>query len=231
MGQRARWTQKLIKDGLSGKWLLFPALLGLVFIMVAAMNAVGFTEEYLLGPGDVLQIGVWGHEDLAAVVEVRPDGKISFPLVGDIAAEGLPPTTLKSNLTQALSEYVKDPLVTVIVKEVRPLRVTVLGQVEHPGQYPLKTGSRLLDALAAAGGPKERAALQSVRIYPGGKVSDPARLKLGKEGLLFEGDVRENPEIDAGDIVFVPETKAWDWAKIITYLTGLKLLKDLIVTP
>ncbi|MGE5577642.1 MAG: polysaccharide biosynthesis/export family protein, partial [Syntrophothermus sp.] len=196
---------------------------------IAGVHSIGHAGEYLLGPGDVLQIGVWGHENLTAVVEVRPDGKISFPLVEDLPAEGLSPSTLKTDLTQALAQYVKDPQVTVIVKEFRPMRVTVLGQVARPGQYPLKNGSRLLDALAAAGGPKERAALQSVRIYRGGEVSSPARLKLGREGLLFEGDIEENPEVAGDDIVFIPETRAWDWAKIITYLTGIKLLRDLLM--
>ncbi len=225
MDQVTGLGQKLVKKKITGKWLLFFTFLWLF----AGTCGTGYTEEYLLGPGDLLQIGVWGHEDLAAIVEVRPDGKISFPLVGDLIAEGLSPTALKSNLSQALAQYVKDPQVTVIVKEFRPLRVSVLGRVERPGQYPLKNGSRLMDALAAAGGPKERAALQNVRIYQSGEVSNPTQLKLGKEGLLFEGDIRENPLLAGDDIVFVPETRTWDWAKIITYLTGLKLLQDLIM--
>lgn len=225
MDQVTGLGQKLVKKKITGKWLLFFTL----HWLFAGMCGIGYAEEYLLGPGDLLQIGVWGHEDLVAIVEVRPDGKISFPLVGDLAAEGLSPSTLGANLSQALAQYVKDPQVTVIVKEFRPLRVSVLGQVERPGQYPLQNGSRLMDALAAAGGPKERAGLQSVRIYQSGEVSNPARLKLGKEGLLFEGDIGENPLLAGGDIVFVPETRTWDWAKIITYLTGLKLLQDLIM--
>lgn len=225
MGQEMELGQKLIKYKFMGMVLFFFTFLGLV----TGMHGIGHAGEYLLGPGDVLQIGVWGHEDLAAVVEVRPDGRISFPLVGDLPAEGLSPSALKTDLTRALAQYVKDPQVTVIVKEFRPLLVTVLGQVERPGQYPLKNGSRLLDALAAAGGPKERAALQSVRIYRGGEVSSPARLKLGREGILFEGDIKENPEVARDDVVFIPETRVWDWAKIIACLTGIKLLRDLLM--
>lgn len=225
MGRGRGFGQKLIKYTRTGKWLFFSVFLWLI----VNVSGASYAGEYLLGPGDLLQIGVWGHEDLAATVEVRPDGKISFPLVGDLAAEGLSSSTLGTNLAQALAQYVKDPQVTVIVKEFRPLRVSVLGQVEHPGQYPLKNGSRLMDALAAAGGPKERAALQGVRIYPGGNVSNQARSSLGKGGLLFEGDIKENPEIAEGDIVFVPETRSPDWAKIITYLTGIKLLRDLLL--
>ncbi len=225
MDGKPGFSQKQTRNKPAGKWLLFPVLLWLI----VATNSSGHSEEYLLGPGDLLQIGVWGHEDLAAIVEVRPDGKISFPLAGEMVAEGLSPAALRSDLTRALAEYVRDPQVTVIVKEFRLLRVTVLGQVERPGQYQLKTGSRLFDAIAAAGGPRQRAALQNVRIYPGGRVSEPARWKVGNEGLLFEGDAKENPVLASGETVFVPETRTWDWEKIIIYLTGLKLLRDLIM--
>ncbi|MBO8126468.1 MAG: SLBB domain-containing protein [Firmicutes bacterium] len=107
-------------------------------------------------------------------------------------------------------------------------QVTVLGEVQRPGTYPVSESSRLLEVIGKAGGPTDRARLDGVRVYRGGDFADPESVVVGREHLLFEGDSKENPQVKPGDVIFVPETKRIDWDKVIKLLTGLKLTKDLL---
>lgn len=107
-------------------------------------------------------------------------------------------------------------------------QVTVLGEVARPGTYPITEQTRLLEAIGAAGGPTERASLAEVRVYRGGEFTDPQAVVLGRDHLLFEGDVEENIPVHSSDVIFVPETKRINWDKVIMFLTGLKLVKDLL---
>lgn len=106
-------------------------------------------------------------------------------------------------------------------------QILVLGQVRNPGVYTLPVGARVMDAIAMAGGPLERAALENVGIYRDGSIEDSELVAMGKNKVLFTGDVQENPLLDAGDIVYIPETKKPDWTKIFGFLGGLKTFKDL----
>jgi protein involved in polysaccharide export with SLBB domain len=115
----------------------------------------------------------------------------------------------------------------IYVPEARR-QVLVLGQVRSPGVYTIPTGARVLDAIALAGGPTDRAALENVGIYRGGSPDDPTTLTMGKDKLLFEGDVQENPLIQGGDVIYVPETTKPNWANIFSFVGGLKTFKDLI---
>src|SRR5262249_42603929 len=109
-------------------------------------------EEYVIGVDDVLHIQVWDNKDLDQNVTVRPDGKISFPLVGEIRASGLTSTQLAELLGTQLGKWVKNPNVSVEVREIHSLRVFFLGQVTRPGVYPIKPGTPVLRALTIAGG-------------------------------------------------------------------------------
>lgn len=108
--------------------------------------------DYRIGPEDMLQISVWKNDSMSRAVPVRPDGKISLPLLNDVQAAGLTPLELRDVLTQKLAEYMPNPEVFVIVAEVRSFKVSVIGEVLKPGRYELKSWTTVLDALALAGG-------------------------------------------------------------------------------
>ncbi|HHV55095.1 MAG TPA: hypothetical protein GXX55_06585, partial [Firmicutes bacterium] len=107
-------------------------------------------------------------------------------------------------------------------------QVLVLGEVRNPGLYTIQPGMRVMDAIGLAGGPTERAALEAVGIYRGGDPRQSTTYSLGKDRLVFQGDARENPLIQPGDIIYVPETGKPDWQKIFSFLSGIKLFKDLL---
>ena len=107
---------------------------------------------YLIGPEDILDITVWNNTGISRTVPVRPDGKISLPLLDDVQAAGLSPRQLKDNLTKRLVKYIASPEVSVIVREVHSFKVAVIGEVNKPGRYDFKSRASVLDAIALAGG-------------------------------------------------------------------------------
>src|SRR5947208_793352 len=108
--------------------------------------------EYVIGPEDVLDVAVWGNAEITRTVPVRPDGKISLPLLNDIQAAGFTPMQLRDRLTRALTAYIPTPAVSVIVREVHSFKVTVIGKVKTAGRYEVKDRPTVLDVLALAGG-------------------------------------------------------------------------------
>ena len=121
-------------------------------------------EEYVIGAEDVLEIAVWQNQDLSRTVTVRPDGKISLPLVHDIQAAGLTPDELKQALTRSLRPYMDAPNVTVIVQQINSWRIFVQGEVRTPGVYPIKSRTTLSQAIALAGGFTEFARKGKIKI-------------------------------------------------------------------
>ena len=107
---------------------------------------------YTIGPEDLLYVTVWNNAAISRTVPVRPDGKISLPLLDDVQAAGLTPKQLKGDLARRLAKYISAPEVSVIVREIHSLRVAVLGEVNKPGRYDLKSRASVLDAIALAGG-------------------------------------------------------------------------------
>jgi len=120
--------------------------------------------QYVIGPADSIRIDVWKNSELSLTVPVRPDGKISLPLVDDVQASGLTPLELKEVLTQSLREYVESPDVTVIVQEVASPQIFLLGGVARQGAIPLARNLRVLDALAVSGGFTQFADRGDVRV-------------------------------------------------------------------
>jgi polysaccharide biosynthesis/export protein len=118
----------------------------------------GCSAEYVIGPEDVLDIAVWNNADITRTVPVRPDGKISLLLLNDVQASGFTPMQLRDALVQSLAQYIAAPNVSVIVREIHSVKVTVMGEVKTPGRYELKGRSTVLDVLAMAGGFTEFAA-------------------------------------------------------------------------
>jgi polysaccharide biosynthesis/export protein len=161
--------------------------------------------EFRIGPEDVLDISVWGDEALNSVVPVRPDGKISMPLVSDVHAAGLTPTQLREVLVKRLSEYLAKPHVSVIVKEVHSFKVSVLGEVKTPGRYEVKSQASVLDVLAQAGGFSEFASRSRILILRSdGKTLKRIPFDYEKFVSANGNKDKQNFDIQPGDIVVVP---------------------------
>ncbi len=166
------------------------------------------SADYLIGPGDSLQVFVWRNPDLTVTVPVRPDGKISTPLVEDMVAVGKTPSNLARDIEKALSVYVKSPQVNVIVTIPASVysQVKVIGQVLKPQALPYREGMTVLDAVLAVGGLGQFAAgnrAHLVRVVNG--KSQEIKIKL--ESLVNSGDMTQNLLLKPGDVLVVPETR------------------------
>jgi polysaccharide export outer membrane protein len=129
-----------------------------------AVPPPGVEPEYRLGPGDKLRVEVYKDPQLSQSVQIRPDGKITLPLIGDTLASGLTPLQLREQLSKALTEYITNPTVTVIVVEALASQVYVMGEVTHPGPMQMHGPTTILQALAMAGGFKEFANTKDVKV-------------------------------------------------------------------
>lgn len=172
----------------------------LLALNVACVSAQA--DEYKLSPGDVISVGVWGYEDLKnEELVVRPDGKLSFPLAGELTVQGMTAGELTAALTTRLGEYVKDPNVTVNVAKFRTTRVYVLGEVNKPGMYELEKQHNLLDAIGMAGSYTKRAAKKEIFVIHKDNVDKPRKVNLLK--LLKNGDISQNVALNEGDVVYL----------------------------
>ena len=172
-------------------------------IMEKLSNAV--SSEYIIGAEDLLEITVWRNADLSKIVQVRPDGRISMPIVRDIMAVGKTPTQLAEEMTSKLKAYVQNPVVAVSLKEVHSSNVFVLGEVAHPGRFPLLSKTTLLQGITIAGGFTPIAARNQIVIFrftedaPGMK-----RLTASYDEIVLRGGITENFELKSGDTIVVP---------------------------
>lgn len=184
-------------------WALCLALIWLVLPQAARAVDDGFLVDYHLRSGDVLEISVWGDEQLAREVAVRPDGMISFPLVGDVHAAGATVPELRKRIAQKVSEYVPDAPVTVILKKMGSSNVYVVGKVEKPGVYPLNGKLRVMQALAMAGGLNAFADSDSIIVLrPRGGAQDVMPFDYNE---VAQGEnLEQNVILMPGDTVVVP---------------------------
>ncbi|MFH2138406.1 MAG: polysaccharide biosynthesis/export family protein [Candidatus Omnitrophota bacterium] len=159
--------------------------------------------EYTIGAGDELVVSVWENADLDRETIVRPDGKISFALIGDMKAAGLTIEQFKNNLTEALQEYIRYPQVSVYIKKMGGEKVIVLGEVHDPGVYEVTGRRTILEAIGMAGGFTKEAVLKSVILVKGG-VDQPVPKKLNLTRALYKGESIENVVLESEDIVYVP---------------------------
>jgi polysaccharide export outer membrane protein len=158
--------------------------------------------NYIIGAQDVLDVNVWKEDQITKTVPVRPDGKISLPLLNDVQAAGLTPIQLGSLITEDLKKFVTNPQVTVIVREINSQRVYLLGEVGRAGAYPLLPGMTVLQALSSAGGFTQFANLKKVYVL---RVENGKQQKLPfnyKEALSKGPD--QNIFLKAGDTIVVP---------------------------
>jgi polysaccharide biosynthesis/export protein len=164
--------------------------------------AAGQDSDYVIGADDQLKIVVWKEQELTETLPVRPDGKISMPLLGDVPAAGMTPTELAESIRQKLKKYIADPRVTVVVSAMNSRRVFVTGEVTHSGAIPLLPHMTVLQALSTAGF-TQFANLKSIYVLrnEGGKQTKlPFNYKDVVKGLRPE----ENVELKPGDTVVVP---------------------------
>jgi polysaccharide export outer membrane protein len=182
------------------KWI---SIMMIMTMLSCAHNSapISFKEdksEYLIGKEDLLEISVWRDADLSRTIPVRPDGRISLPLLGEMEVAGKSPQTVAQEIRTKLKPWVEEPHVAVIVREVNAPRYYVIGEVARPGGYPLRGKTTILQALSVAGGPNEFASRSSIMI-----------LRNQKEKIPIDySDLVENSDHDVclkpGDTIYVP---------------------------
>lgn len=160
-------------------------------------------ESYHIGAEDVLDVAVWNDTAVSRVVPVRPDGKISVPLLGDVQAAGMTPGQLQAVLARALSTYIDKPQVTVIVQQVNSFKVAVLGQVKTPGRFDLKAPATLLDMIAQAGGFTDFAAKDRILVLRSVNGSHD-RIHFDYNSFVSNPGEQRNFYLQRGDIIIVP---------------------------
>jgi polysaccharide export outer membrane protein len=161
---------------------------------------------YVIGPADLLSIRVWKNPELSLdQVPVRPDGKISVPLVNDVQAAGLTTLELKDVLTKALAEYVTNPEVTVVVVQMNSRKVFVLGEVTKPGPIPLVEDLRVLDAISAAGGFTTFADKRHVKVIRRQADGTGVEYRFNYNSYVSGGDPLSNLLLQNGDTIVVPD--------------------------
>lgn len=170
------------------------------------VKMVSGTSEYKIGPGDTLQIVVWQNAELSATIPVRPDGRISTPLINDIQASGRTPSELASDMEVVLSEILRTPKVSVLVTgQGTANMIQVIGEVNNPQAFPFRAGMRMLDLVVAAGGLTDFAAGNRgklVRRSQSGQLECRIRLKA-----LMSGDMSHNINVYPGDVLVVPVSR------------------------
>jgi polysaccharide biosynthesis/export protein len=200
------------------KWFVVPTALlaGLALVsdagaqqastkgaVVVPAAPVTVPSDYVIGAEDMLQISVWKNESLSRQLPVRPDGKVSMPLLHDVQAAGLTPMQLRDKIAAALAEFMPNPEVSVTVLEVRSYRVSVLGEVQKPGVLQLKAPTTVLEAIALAGGFRDFASPSKIVIFRKDEGGQTQRLRFNYNRAVGAGG-EENVALRSGDVVVVP---------------------------
>lgn len=195
-----------------------------ISMLVACLGAFA-QEDYRVGPEDELSITVWGHPDLSMKVRVGLEGKISFPMLGEVYVSNMTVGQIERKLRQLLADgYLVDPQVTIQVTEYKSKKFFVMGEVNNPGTYPLTRRMTVIEALALAGGVKAEADPEIMIVRPKKERGNPSSAILPNEAdpseliririrEVLEGKISENTEIRDGDTIFVPKVRVF-------YVTG-----------
>lgn len=173
-------------------------------------NQEGPGEEYIIGPLDELQIFVWRNPELGGKVQVRPDGRITTPLITDMPAVGKTPTMLQQDIKLQLGQYITDPIVSVIVTSFNSTfsqQVRVVGATEKPASIPFRANMTVLDAMIAVGGLGEYAAGNKARLVRFDKgTGKQQEFGLRLNDLIKRGDIKANVRLQPGDVIIIPES-------------------------
>ncbi len=160
-------------------------------------------EAYVIGPEDVLEISVWQNQDLSRTVTVRPDGRISLPLINDVQAAGLTPEELKNQIAARLKPYMELPNVAVIVQQINSWRIYLQGEVRSPGVYPLRSQTRISQAIAMAGGFTEFAKKGKIRVVRKTRGATEF-IDVNYNHILSNKSVQDDIYLKPGDTIIVP---------------------------
>ncbi len=158
--------------------------------------------DYVIGIEDVIAVNVWHEPEMSRAMGVRPDGKISLPLIGEVVAEGKTPKQLQMELSKKLSELIKNPDVTVIVQDIKSQKFNVLGEVQKPGVFPLTKPMTILDAVAMAGGFRDFAKPKKMYILRRAKDGSNSKIPVNYNNVIKGND--KNVELESRDTVIVP---------------------------
>lgn len=176
----------------------------------AAGGAEQVSENYIIGPSDELTLFVWRNQELGAHVQVRPDGRITTPLITDMVAAGKTPAQLADDIRGALSQYIQEPLVSVMVDRPQgsfSQQVRIVGATARPAALPYRANMTLLDAMIAVGGLSEYAAGDRARLVRIDRATGNQRqYDLRIASLLRRGDIRANVRLEPGDVIIIPES-------------------------
>jgi polysaccharide export outer membrane protein len=159
---------------------------------------------YLIGSSDVLAITVWKEPEVSRSIPVRPDGKISLPLVGEIQAAGRTPIQLEQDIATRLQNYISKPDVTVIVEQINSEKFNILGRVIRPGSYPLSATTTVLDAIATAGGFQDFAKQSSIYILRPNAQGGQSRLAFNYKQVIKGNHSEQNVRLEPRDTIIVP---------------------------
>jgi len=171
----------------------------------AEKSSLIVTTDYTIGPEDVLEITVWRNTDLSKVVAVRPDGRISLPLIGDVAAAGRTAAQLAEAIAEKLKEFKENPQVSIVVKEVNSYAIYVLGEVTKPGKYPLKSKTTLLQAITLASGFTPAAARNKIVVFRFGELGGKdTKIKASYDDIIMRDESPQNIQLKPGDTIVVP---------------------------
>lgn len=220
----------------SVKWLNSLLIFSLLLISPGASAEVtnaqissleAQTLNYTIFAGDTLEITVWGYDELTTLAKVRPDGEISYPLIGSVAAAGFSPQQLADEISAKLLDYVRHPRATVTVKDYHTIIVGVLGAVRQPGAYTVQYGARITEVLALAGGTTAEADSSHARFTrKTGDAAPEGRVQtLDLQKLLTHGETEHDLLLAEGDKLYVPNRRGIDWSKLLTIVSVAEILR------
>jgi polysaccharide biosynthesis/export protein len=171
---------------------------------IARVAPAAASELFVIGVGDVLAVNVWKEAEISRTVPVRSDGRITLPLIGELEARGRTAKQVESEVSTRLKEFVSDPEVTVIVQEVHSQNFNILGQVQHPGTFPITHPITVLDAVALAGGFRDFAKTKSMYVLRQKPDGSWTRLPFNYKEAIKGNSPAQNVRLETGDTLVVP---------------------------
>jgi polysaccharide export outer membrane protein len=193
-------------------------------------NENNFQQKFVLGPEDIIEISVWGNKEFAGALPVRPDGNISIPLI--IKAEGLTPAQLKKLITEKLRKFITDASVTVFVKEINSINISIAGEVNLPGTYKVNRPITLLHLFSLSQGFTEKADLKNSFLLRGGK-----KLDVDFYALVKKGNISQNVWLLPNDLIFIKDNfenrinviGEVEEPQVITFHEGMTVLDAILI--
>ena len=185
-------------------YLLFLTIIATSPISIPASHAATTPDAYQIQPGDVLDISVWKEEELTKSVLVRPDGAISFPLVGDLVVTNKSPVQVASEISNKLKQFIPDPVITVSLQQISGNQVYVIGKVNRPGPFLASRNLDVMQALSMAGGTSTYAAVNKIKILRRDKNGHQKAISFEYGDIEKGKNLERNIILKAGDVVVVP---------------------------